>query len=102
MFVEARVNSPKEELKIIENLYIIDINMGNVAKIIWKIPYRMVDPETNPTDFCCSRPGFPPLLARARLSFFEQSSLLPGPSDVSYKKCRKKRVGGEKKAGETL
>jgi hypothetical protein len=31
--------------------------------------------------------------------------LLPGPSDVSYKKCKKKKEGrdvGEKKARETL
>lgn len=71
----------------------------------------MIDSDT--ADLSASRlrfivpRSFSLLLASARLSFFEQSSLLPGPSDVCYKKCKKKRErgernDGEKKVGETL
>lgn len=49
--------------------------------------YRMMVSDT--ADLSASQ-----LLACARLSFFEQSSLLPGSSDVSYKKCKKKREEG--------
>ena len=85
--------------------------MENVIKRLSRKFHVTIDLETNPIDFHPAvvlwlpftvPRGFPPFLANARLSFFEQSSLLPGPSDVSYKKCRKKKVGGEKKVGETL
>jgi len=89
----------------------IDINRENVVGRLSRKFHVTIDLETNPIDFrpvvvlwfpFTVRCSFPPLLANARLSFFEQSSLLPGPSDVSDKKCRKKKVGGEKKVGETL
>lgn len=90
----------------------IDVNTENVPSLSRKVhvtvdSYRNKPDRFSPRGCALSLPatvprGFPPLLASARLSFFEQSSLLPGPSDVGYKKCRKKRVGGEKKVGETL